>query len=792
MAPGIRRSDRSWAFRGGGPVRTREERERLADRLPAALRVAAGWPVDLTLRWTTGPAAAVRIGANDERTARWVAGAFLSSYPTGAWVGASGEVPATPTTVAVGRAIAGPNRPFRVLAGSTAPWSDSVVAALSLLPEGSSVEWRLRPLGYSATHPPAAKLVSQPLGFRSDLPTTAYRRLADQVADRTVAPTWDVRVTLLGRDRAAAEPLARLVESAAREDGGNGMAWSWTGRWFGRTPPGIALALPEILPLFPSPSLRMPNPPMRGTSAAWTIPVGRSAAGELWSLQVEPDQGRHALLLGETGMGKSSLLLRAAIRASEFGSVVFFDPIGDTSRRLLDRLPPASLRRVVWVSPGLSPVAVNALAPVSLPPPVGDRALGDLVALLRRVRAGRYADSPFWGPRLEEMLSLSLRAAAAYPHGTLRDASEILAAAGGRIVGVPPEAEDRVRELVDRVRSRPEEVDGARRVLDEVVRSPVLARMLAAPEARFSLGEAVRTGRIVLVTGDATEVGESVARVLLSVHLALLWGEILASRSRTKTFVIADEIQWYANDAVAELFRLGRRFNVHLWAATQSLASLPDSTREASLTNAADIIAFRGSPDDAKELARWTADLTIESVLALRRGEAVVLLGKGRDVGWVRLPFDPDHPRPDRWSRVWEQCRDLWAPPDAGDRAPGQEAETKPAASTVSDEVRTVLLVLWAGLLADGAADSVTVALDPLRTEAGVDPAAVRQAGQRISAVGALDASDGPDGRTWTVRRERFAELLGPGVAPAELERADAQWARLSQLSRDAQSRKGL
>ncbi|MCI4370368.1 MAG: hypothetical protein L3J81_03455, partial [Thermoplasmata archaeon] len=556
------------------------------------------------------------------------------------------------------------------------------------------------------------------------------------------------------------------------------MTWSWAGRWFRKAPRAIGLSLSEVVPLFPSLSLRMPTPPLRGTSASWGIPIGRSAAGELWSLPVEPEQGRHLLLLGETGMGKSSFLLRAAVRASELGSVVFFDPIGDTSRRLVDRLPAGSLRRVVWISPGLSPVGVNALAPVALPAPAGDRALADLVAALRRVRAGRYADSPFWGPRLEEMLGLSLRAAAAYPSGTLRDASEILAAAGGRISGVPPNAEDAVRALVDRVRSRPEEVDGARRVLDEVVRSSVLARMLAAKDARFSIGDAVRDGRIVLVSGDAAEVGESVARVLLSVHLALLWGEVLAGRSARKTFVIADEIQWYANDAVAELFRLGRRFNVHLWAATQSLAALPETTREAAVTNAADVVAFRGSPDDARELARWSTDLAVESLLALRRGEAVALIGKGRDVGWVRLPFEPDRPRPDRWQAVWEQCRDLWAPaaPDV-DRSESGGGDD-PTKNAPSDGGRAVLLVLWAGLLAQRGSDSVTVVLDDLRAATEADPSDVRVAGQRLAKAGALTASDGPGGRSWTVRRAGLAELLAPGVDPRELARADVLWSR--------------
>jgi len=514
-----------------------------------------------------------------------------------------------------------------------------------------------------------------------------------------------------------------------------------------------------------------------------TLILGRTETGSPSGLPVEPGQGRHALFLGETGMGKSTALLRAAVRASELGSVVFFDPVGDTSRRLLDRLPASALDRVVWISPALSPVGLNALAPASRPGPSGERAVGDLVSALRRVRAGRYADSPFWGPRLDEMLTLALRAAAAYPDGTLRDADAILASVGGRLVGVPPSAERAVRELVDRVRARPEEVDGARRVLGEVARSPVLARLLASPRGRFSLGEGVRSGRIVLISGDAPEVGESVARVLLSVLLALLWVELLEG-TKGKTFVLLDELQWYANDAVAELLRLGRRFNIHLYAATQSLGSLPEPIREALLTNVADLVAFRGSPDDARELARWVPDLPAESILRLRRGEAAALLGKGEQVGWLRLPTDADRPRPDRWRATWEQCRGLWAS--------AEEIDVPAPPTTGPADGREMLLLLWAGVLASGPESAVTVRLDDLRDELRADDASIRAVGQRLASAGALTAFDDAGARTWTVRRDRLAPLLSDGVDPAELARADARWARLRQRGLNPDSRKRL
>lgn len=780
---------RSWEYRGAARPARPDRHERFHDALVNALRVASGWPVDLRLRWSTGPRAAVRLEAADRASVSWATSALLPVYPIGSWVPATPDATTGLPLRAVGRALHGVDRPFRHSSDLAAPWSDSVASALWLLPPKAAVEWRFRPIGSEHRAAPLTPAPSpQPAGWRTPLPTETVRGLDDARAARSVAPLWDLRAELVGRSLSEAESLGRLVSSAALEDGGNGITWRKTTPWFSRSPRRILVALDEIVPWFPSPALRMPDPEWSAQRRGRSLPLGRTVSGRVCALPMEDRQGRHLLLLGETGMGKSSLLVQLTVRAAAVGGVVFLDPIGDTSRRLLDRLPRSELRRVVWISPSCSPVGVNALAPASAGPPNGDRALGDLVQALRRVRVGRYADSPFWGPRVEEMLTLSLRAAAGYPGGTLQDALALLAGVGGPLRGVPPEAESAVHALADRVRHRPEEVDGARRVLGEVVGNPVLARMLSARDARFSVAEAVEAGRIVIVSGDATEVGEAASRTLLSVHLALLWLGLIGRRRADKTFVVADELQWYANDALLELFRLGRRFNVHLWAATQSLASLPESVREAAVTNSADLVVFRGSPDDAREVARWAPDLAAETLLGLRRGEAAVLIGKGSEVGWVRLPFEPDRPQPDRWSSVWQQCRTLWSEPADATRSGGTD-EGEPGASSPSiDPVRGVLLVLWAGFLAGEESDVLTVEVDALREVADPSGATVRAVGQRLAAAGALEVRNSEAGRIWTVRREGVAGLLGPGVGPEELHEADQRWTQL----RTREGRSGL
>lgn len=398
----------------------------------------------------------------------------------------------------------------------------------------------------------------------------------------------------------------------------------------------------ELLGLMPSGHEPGVPGPSRGTAS---LAVGRTSAGVVVSLPLEPTQGRHFAIVGESGMGKSSLLVALACRAAREGSVLLLDPLGETAALARAALAGEGLP-VRYLVAGEADLEGNALegigASLDAEPLRAERALEDLTHALRRVRAGRFVDTPYWGPRLEEILLRALRAAATLPGGTLEDAHALLEGANqGRTV-VPPPAREEVRQLLARVRERPDDGEGARRLLHEVVRNPALRRALCSRHPTLSLGNLVEEPGVTIVSGAAAALGEGTARYLLSVLLALVWSALLGRPTAGKTFVLLDEVQWYAHESLAEMLRLARRRNVHVGLVTQALGSLPDGVQEALRTNVADLLVFRGAPDDAREVARAVPSVTAEGVLSLPRGEAVALIGKGESVRWVRAARRPE------------------------------------------------------------------------------------------------------------------------------------------------------
>ena len=535
--------------------------------------------------------------------------------------------------------------------------------------------------------------------------------------------------------------------------------------------------------MFPGPETRVPA--LIESGAADSLPgliIGRTDAGPSARLSVPPLEGRHLAILGETGMGKSSALLGLAVEASHRGGVVLLDPIGDTGRAFLAGLDSRQRERTVWISPTESPVAVDLIAAIrsdTVGAVAGDCALSDVVDALRRVRQSRFAETPYGDPDRGDRSSRVGRGGG--PPGGY--AAGRGAAPRGRWTPAYRDPSGSPRRGRRALATRPGEARGSggeRRLLTELTARPALARMLASRRPRFSSSELSADGRIVVITAEAAVIGEAAARYLLAIHLALFWSARLAVPRPAKTFLLLEEAQWYAHESVAEMLRLARRANVHLYLATQSFGSLPEPVAEAVRTNAADFLVFRGAPDDARELARWTPNVDPVQVLSLPRGRALLLRGKGALITPVTVSPPTVFP-PERTERALDAARTASKPrwPDEEDAAPGAASAAPPSRPIPSDggPFRDLWLVLWAAVLDAEGGDPVRVSLRRLREVADPDSGRVREAGRYLRARGVITEADrDASGAWWAVSRSAVAGMLGPGVGTEELAEATRRW----------------
>jgi len=747
------------------PLRDRRSEERAAfrERLSAALRVGHGLAASFDLLLVSGPLPKLTVRCPDPASSRWASRILFVAYGRTSWVHRPLSTPDPGSDARWGSRLRHWPEPLRE--PSDGPSAiDCLALAMSGVTPGISVRWRFAPCPATWSRP-------RDLGAERFLPADGERRLGERTtrsgrpeptpAARAVPLFWKATVSVAlprqeADDPVSAQRIRSAIEVALRSGRANGVRFSRCRRRLPWLAPGFLLSEDELANVLPGIECGVGLPEGQGAEGLPVLPLGRSAAGRVVGPPVEADQGRHLAILGETGMGKSSTLVAIARKASTLGGVVLFDPLGETARSFLSGLSTDERTRLVEVAPHGRAAGINALEGIGgkeTDPVLSDRRLNDIVHALRRVRSGRYVDSQYWGPRLEEMLTRAVRAAAAFPTGTLADAHTLLATGGRTRQVVPSEAQDAVRDLADRVRERPDDAEGARRLLYEVVRSPVLHRMLCERSPALHARELVESGRIAVISGDASAVGESVARYLLAVYLALVWSELLARPSNPKTFVVLDESQWFSHESLAEMLRLARRKNVHVVLATQTVGSLPDAVADAVWTNVSDFIAFRGSPEEARELSRATHGLSVEELLALPRGHAAVLLGKGSSVEWVRTVGRPTGP--DR--RTLEKGGVPSIPaPSSGTREPG--LGTEGATATVDE----VLAWMLERARAQPAGEPLRVKLSELRSSLDPGGRAIREAGARLGRAGAMVSGAPSDGSAvWVVDPAKIPPLVG-------------------------------
>src|SRR5712671_6107089 len=74
-----------------------------------------------------------------------------------------------------------------------------------------------------------------------------------------------------------------------------------------------------------------------------------------------PERRQHTYIIGQTGTGKSTLLLNLILQDIEQGrGVAVIDPHGDLAQEILDHIPPWRTDDVVYFDPNATdPVAIN-------------------------------------------------------------------------------------------------------------------------------------------------------------------------------------------------------------------------------------------------------------------------------------------------------------------------------------------------------------------------------------------------------------------------------------------------
>lgn len=340
----------------------------------------------------------------------------------------------------------------------------------------------------------------------------------------------------------------------------------------------------------------------------YSVPGGQSIATHIAASDVH----QHALILGSTGSGKSSLLeFLARDHIHEQRPFTLIDLHGDLFNRVAAWALLARVPRLVLLDftrpellPGWNPLTrVDGID-------VG-RHVDLLVGVLKRLYAGEDAASWAWGVKVEELMRYALRACIeSEAVMSLVDLPQffLIPAIRQRVLATASEQSRAYFAL--RFGAREEMyVSAVLNKLEPFLGSIAVQRFLGQPRSTVDLLGAIDRGETVVVNlakGYLGPTADIVGRLLVNVfQMAALRREHIPPAKRTPYALLLDEAHVLAGaeSGLEDFLVAARKYRVFVTLAAQGLSLFPPSFRPHLLGNTGRQFFFRLPYAEAKMLS---------------------------------------------------------------------------------------------------------------------------------------------------------------------------------------------
>lgn len=336
-------------------------------------------------------------------------------------------------------------------------------------------------------------------------------------------------------------------------------------------------------------------------------------AGRRESVYMLPqDRRTHMIVVGKTGMGKSTLLhnlIRQDIQNGCGVAVIDPSPGGSLIRAILQSSIPEEREKdvVVWdLANWQHPPPLNLLR---ISPGIQrQHAAASVKAIFEKIYG-----SEFSAARMGHTLAMAVQTLMADKSATIRDIPKLYRDPEYRmalIQQVESEAAVEFWEDFENMREREQ-----REYFEPIVRrmevfydSPLLYPVMCYPDT-LNIRAIIRTKKIFLVSLAAPQ------NAPLSPHEQALLGSILVSQfqlaiqaeaSHDPFYLYVDEAQHFVTTAIDEIFNEARKQNLSLILANQFLEQLAGRTLKAVMGNVGAVVAFQVGDDDARTLSNYT------------------------------------------------------------------------------------------------------------------------------------------------------------------------------------------
>jgi hypothetical protein len=325
------------------------------------------------------------------------------------------------------------------------------------------------------------------------------------------------------------------------------------------------------------------------------------------------DRRRHAYLLGQTGSGKSWMLVRMIMQDIYNGDgVCFIDPHGQTAEMVLERIPHERVEDVVYfdASDYERPVGYNIME--FRDEQDKHRIINSFIGLLKKIFDPH--NQGIVGPILERSVRNAMLTAMSEQGSTMVEVLRILTDQKWvEEKWLPLIKDDMVKRFwTDQIQKtsdfhKSETLGYLTSKFDRFVTNLAVRNIIGQSKSSFNMRDIMDNKKILIVNLSKGLIGEENMQflgVLLIPKLiaAALSREDIPEEQRKDFFFYVDEFQNFATEEFASILSEARKYRLNLTVANQYIAQMEDTVKNAVFGNVGTLMISRTGPEDAKFL----------------------------------------------------------------------------------------------------------------------------------------------------------------------------------------------
>lgn len=374
--------------------------------------------------------------------------------------------------------------------------------------------------------------------------------------------------------------------------------------------PIATTSAPRVKFLKAKPSEPPPDLPQEG------IILGRNVfrGQEKLIRMADQDRGRHMYVIGQTGTGKSTLMMAMVRQDIEAGrGACIIDPHGSFADFALSIVPKERMDDVIYFDPGNidRPMGLNMLEIDPSHPEQKTMVINELFGIIDKL----YDLKTTGGPMFEKYFknaSLLLLDDYAHEVPTLADISRVLVNDRFRADKLGRETNPLVKEFwqleAEKAGGEASLANMAPYIsskVDTFVSNEFLRPIINQKKSAFNFREIMDGQKILVVNLSKGRIGDLNANLLGLIIVGKLLMAALSrvdmeEKDRKDFYLYIDEFQNFTTDSISTILSEARKYRLDLVVAHQYIKQLKENIRDAVFGNVGSMAVFRISADDAE------------------------------------------------------------------------------------------------------------------------------------------------------------------------------------------------